>query len=212
LEEHVEEREPEMKDGYQCMNPVCKAHEMNATWIKDGDMYIKEPVAGMNWTEATNEVEKYSLTGRTEAVNSWASGYAIYREKQTKETIVLDLYWFIIKWIPRFSRIEHEVPIWKKDGTWSRTIMRRTKGGRYIHFMTLWDIFWFEYSDYTSKYNSILAYKDPETLKELVKKIDGQVDDYPWSHDNNFWWKSARWLVCNVIFFEKSKIIKGIRL
>ena len=212
LEEHVEDREPSMKDGYQCMNTVCKAHEMNAVWLEDGEMYIKEPVAGMNWIEAEDEVKKYSLTGKVEAVNSWASGYATYRERQKKGTIKLDLFWFIIEWIPQFARIEHEYPIWEKTGKWKRTIMRRVTEGRYVHFMTFWDIFWFEYNDYTSKYNALLMYKETSTLEDLLKKIYGGDEDYPWSRNGSFWWKSSRWIVCHVILFDKTRIIKSIKL
>jgi hypothetical protein len=207
LMEHVEEREPSMKDGYQCPNSFCKAYEMNGVWIEDGDFWIKEPPAGMNFIEAEEEVEKHSMTGRTYAINSWQDGYERYRTDQEKRKIVLNLFFFIFELTPRYERIEG-INEWKRTGRWKRTIMRRESEGRYVHFMTFWDIFFFELDVYKTNYTRALA-KDPNALEIMQNSIK---NENMWGKkEDRFWWKIARFVVCWVIFPGKSRIIKNIR-
>lgn len=208
LMEHVEEREPSMKDGYQCPNSFCKAYEMNGVWIEDGDFWIKEPPAGMNFIEAEEEVEKHSMTGRTYAINSWQDGYERYRTDQEKRKIVLNLFFFIFELTPRYERIEG-INEWKRTGRWKRTIMRRESEGRYVHFMTFWDIFFFELDVYKTNYTRALA-KDPNALEIMQNSIK---NENMWGKkEDRFWWKIARFVVCWVIFPGKSRIIKSIQI
>lgn len=206
LIEHVECREPSMKDGYQCPNSHCKAYEMNGVWIEDGDFWIKEPPAGMDYFEAEAEVEKHSLTGRALAVNSFADGYQRYTEERQKRELSLDLYWFIFKWTPLYNNIEGTNE-WKRTGRWKRTIMRRESEGRYVHFMTFWDIFFFELEVYTTNYHRAIA-NDRNALEIMQSYIEnknmwGQKED-------RFWWKLARFTIAWIIFPGKSRIIKNI--
>lgn len=208
LLEHVEDREPSMKDGYQCPDHSCKAYEMNGVWIEDGDFWIKEPPAGMNIFEAEEELEKYSFSGRTFAVNSWQDGYQRYTEEKQKKELSLDLWLFIFKWTPLYQQI-HGTNEWKRTGKWKRTIMRRESDGRYVHFMTFWDIFFFELEVYKTNYSRAIA-KDESALEIMQSNIK---NENMWGKkEDRFWWKLARFVVCWVIFPNKSRIIKNIQI
>jgi hypothetical protein len=207
LIEHVEEREPSMKDGYQCPNSFCKAYEMNGVWIEEGDFWIKEPPALMNYIEAEEEVEKHSFTGTTFAVNSFADGYHRYNEDKKNREVSLNLWWFIFTWTPLYQNIEGTNE-WKRTGKWKRTIMRRASEGRYIHFMTFWDIFFFELEVYKTNYSKAIA-KDENALEIMQANIR---NENIWGlKEDRFWWKLARFTVCWILFPNKSRIIKNIR-
>jgi hypothetical protein len=207
LIEHVEEREPSLKKGYQCPNSFCKAYEMNGVWIEDGDFWIKEPPAGMNYTEAEEEVEKNSFTGTTYAVNSFAHGYHRYTEDKKNREFSLNFWWFIFTWTPLYTRIDGTNE-WKRNGKWKRTIMRRATEGRYIHFMTFWDIFFFELEVYKTNYSRAIA-GDENALEILQSNLR---NENIWGlKEDRFWWKIARFTVCWIIFPGKSKLIKNIR-
>lgn len=207
LIEHVEERGVSMKDGYQCPNTHCKAYEMNGVWIEEGEFWIKEPPAGMNYMEAEEEVVKYSFTGAKYAVNSFANGYSRYSEDKQKGEQSLNLWWFIFKWTPLYMKIEgtHE---WKRTGKWKRTIMRRASEGRYVHFMTFWDIFFFELMVYKTNCPKAIA-KDEKAL-EIMQSIIRKENTWGLKEDR-FWWILARFTVCWILFPHTSMIIKNIR-
>lgn len=207
LIEHVEEREPSIKDGYQCLNTCCKAYEMNGTWIEGGEFWIKEPPAGMNYFEAEEEVERHSLSGRVDAMNSFSDGYERFKEDKSRRELSLDLWWFIFKWTPIYTKIDgiHE---WKRTGKWKRTIMRRASEGRYVHFMTFWDIFFFELEVYKTNYSKAIA-KDENALEIMQSNIR---NENMWGvKEDRFWWNFARFTVCWILFPHRSSIIKNIR-
>jgi len=208
LAEHVDETEPSLKDGYQCPNSSCKAHEMNAVWIEEGDFWIKEPPAGMDLYKAREEVENHSMTERIYAVNSWQDGYERYRKDQEKRKITLNLFFFIFELAPRYKKIENACE-WKRTGEWKRTIMRRATEGRYIHFMTFWDIFFFELEVYKTNYSKAIA-KDQNALEILQASIN---NENLWgTKDDRFWWKLARFTISWIIYPGKSRIIKNIQI
>lgn len=208
LMEHVEEREPSLKDGYQCTNSNCKAYEMNAVWIEEGDFWIKEPPAGMDYFKAEEEVEKSSFTGRTYAVNSWQDGYQRLTEERQKRELSLNLHWFIFKWTPLYNMIEGTNE-WKRNGKWKRIIMRRESEGRYVHFMTFWNIFYFELEVYTTNYDRAIA-KDQNALEIMQTFIK---NENMWGKkEDRFWWKLARFTISWIIFPGRSRIIKSIQI
>lgn len=206
LMEHVEGHEPSMKDGYQCTNSQCKAYEMNGVWIEDGDFWIKEPPVGMDYMKAEEEIEKYSFTGRTLAVNSWADGYQRYTEDKKKKELTLNLYWFIFLWTPIYQRID-ETNEWKNTSRWKRTIMRKS-GERYIHFMTFWDIFFFEMNVYKMNYPKAIAKE--ESALEIMQSTLNNTNIWG-KREDRFWWTLARFIVCWVVYPSKSRIIKHIK-
>jgi hypothetical protein len=204
LIEHVECREPDMKDGYQCPNSRCAAYEFNGVWIEDGDFWIKEPPAGMNHEEAEQQIENHSLTGRTYAVNSFSDGYERYRDEQAKSTVTLNLHWFILEFTPRFERIEGSNE-WVKTGKWKRTIMRSVGDGRYVHFMTFWDIYYYELDNYKRNFIGLLE-GDEEATADILKMIENE--DMWGKKEKRFWWKIARYFICWVWNRGTSKKIK----
>jgi hypothetical protein len=204
LIEHVEEREPSMKDGYQCLNSKCKAYEMNGVWIESGDFWIKEPPAGMNYEEAEEEVERHSMTGRVPAINSWQDGYEIYRADQQRRKITFNLWLFIFEWIPRYKKIEG-INSWKRTDEWKRTIMMRREG-RYIHFMTFWDIYYFLLDEYKNSIQGALQGKKEGI--ESIRMMANNVDFFG-KKDNRFWWTIARYFICWVWNRKMTKMIIG---
>lgn len=202
LIEHVECTEPTIKDGYQCPNESCKAHEMNAVWIEDGDFWIKEPPTGLNYTEAKNEVEKCSLSGRLNAVDSFSDGYEAYKADQEKRKMTLNLYWFIFQFTPRYERVEGS-NYWERTGSWKRTIMVR-KDGRYLHFMTFWDIYYYELGNYNSNIHGALSGNQHSI--DVILKLANNEDMFG-RKEKRFWWRLAAYFVCWVWNKERTKIV-----
>jgi hypothetical protein len=203
LLEHVEDREPSLKDGYQCLNSSCAAHEYNGVWIEEGDLWIKEPPAGMNYREAEIQIEKHSFSGRTTAVNSFADGYERFREEQKNNTLTLNLRWFILEFIPRFERSENSYE-WKRTGQWKRTIMRSVGSGRYVHFMTFWDIYYYQLDNYRRYYAGVLE-GDGEASADILRMIENQ--DMWGKKEKRFWWSLAHYFICWVWNRGKTKKI-----
>jgi hypothetical protein len=206
LIEHVESREPSLKDGYQCLNERCAAYEYNGVWIKDGEFWIKEPPAGMNYLEAEKQIENHSLTGRIYAINSWQDGYERYREEQKKRTVILDFFWLIVHFTPRYTKID-EVNEWKSTGKWKRTIMRRIERGRYVHFMTFWDIYYFELDNYNSSLKGALS-GSREDMADILKMSNNE--DRWGKKDSRFWWKIAKYFICWVWNRKTTKMIINV--
>ena len=202
LTEHVEGREPSLKDGYQCPNEKCKAYEMNGVWIEEGDFWIKEPPAGMNFSEAEAEVERHSFTGKTNAINSFSDGYERYREDKEKRTITLNLYWFIVQFVPKYERVNGTYE-WKRTGVWKRSIMKRTDG-RYLHYMTFWDIYYFELGNYKNSIHKALAGNRDDI--EVILKM-ARNEGLRRKRDKRFWWMIARYFICWIYNRESTKTI-----
>lgn len=207
LTEHVEDRTPSLKNGYQCPNSKCAAYEYNGVWIEDGDFWIKEPPAGVSYEEAEKQIERHSLTGRVHAVNSWQDGYERYREEQKKMTVTLDLHWFIFQFVPGYRKVD-EINEWKSTGKWRRTIMRRVEQGRYVHFMTFWDIYFSELKEYRNNYQEALNMN-----KEAVATIWRMANNLNiWGKpEKGFLRKISRYAICWIFYRNRTQIIMSIK-
>jgi hypothetical protein len=89
LTEHVSNPngKPTLKDGYQCPNEwcVCHPHNINCTWIEDGDLFVSPPL-DFKWTVAHQVIKKMSVTGRYYAINSWNDDYEELKELEKIHT------------------------------------------------------------------------------------------------------------------------------
>lgn len=86
--EHVSQpnREPSMKNGYQCPNTECIANQGNVTWIEDGEYYIGKRPANITYTQLTEALKEKH--GTSFAVNSWNYHYELGKnaiKARTKE-------------------------------------------------------------------------------------------------------------------------------
>ena len=93
LGEHVSDPNgtPSMKDGYQCTYEYCEANNLDAVWIEDGDMFIRNKPEQIKWAVAHNIIEKCSRSGMQYALNSWnhyyQEGQAAIKARTKKITI-----------------------------------------------------------------------------------------------------------------------------
>ncbi len=208
LDEHVNDETPSLKDGYQCSNEKCTAYEYNGVWIEDGEFWIKEPPAGTSYEDAEKAIERGSLTGRTHAINSWQDGWERYREEQKKRTVSFNLFWFFVQFVPLYQKIEgiHE---WRRTGKWRRTIMRRVEG-RYVHFMTFWDIYFSELREYRQNYHGALSMR--EECVEIIQSMANNLNFWGKKPEKGFLRrKIARYVVCWIIYRDRTKIIMSIK-
>jgi hypothetical protein len=65
-----------MKRAYQCTNTECVAHQVNASWIEYGEIFINPP-ENIGWIEAHRMVEAASTTGTYYAIDSWHHHYEL---------------------------------------------------------------------------------------------------------------------------------------
>lgn len=86
--EHVSQpnREPSLKNGYQCPNQECIAHQCDVAWIEDGEYYTGKRPEGITYTQLSDALKEKH--GTAFAVNSWNYHYELGKnaiKARTKE-------------------------------------------------------------------------------------------------------------------------------
>lgn len=133
LSEHVSNPNgtPSMKDAFQCANEYCIANNLNASWIADGECYIKPP-EGIKWTTAHRMIEKASVSGMYWALGSWNHYYQKGLNNIKKKTFTIDLRKWKIKVSPlqkghkHPTETQYEPHLWKREFEYLRREDDRT--------------------------------------------------------------------------------------
>lgn len=130
LAEHVSNPNgmPSLKDGYQCPNEKCIAHNCDVTWIADGDCYFSAN-SGFTFQELKQELE--ANHGTSYAVDSWNYHYELGKQAIKRLTWSINLYWFKFVFEPREKgwnygiEKRHMPNIWN----WKMEIWKRDEHG-----------------------------------------------------------------------------------
>lgn len=133
LQDHVcnPNRAPSLKDGYQCPNSNCLAHQLNASWIEDGGIYINvsELSEDITWSGAHRAIEKSSQSGMYYALNSWEHYYNTGKNAIDARRKTFDLWNYRLKIEPKTKGFKYPLDVqylpkrfsykfewWKREG------------------------------------------------------------------------------------------------
>jgi hypothetical protein len=143
--EHVSQpnREPSLKDAYQCPNEYCVANNLNASWIEGGEIFINPP-EGIKWTVAHRTIEKTSVSGMYWALNSWQHHYEGGKKAIARYKFSINLYWYKFDFEPDHKghkypiEIQYQPNLWKwKTQIWKRQTEPYVSWVGFIPFWTM---------------------------------------------------------------------------
>jgi hypothetical protein len=129
LDEHVSNRAPSMKKGYQCTYPYCAGNNLGITWIEDGEPFADPPM-GIKNTVAFDIIKKISVTGNYYALDSWGSKYETMKSQKEKGKRTINVHKWKIDIYPVFVNVNDE---WeRKRFRFSADIWQKSEDGTYI--------------------------------------------------------------------------------
>lgn len=210
LSEHVSDpnREPSMKDGYQCPNKFCIANNLRCTWIEDGDIFIHPP-KGISYVVASDTIKNCSVSGTTHALDTWGHYYEIGKIKKKKRTKDLYLFKWMIKIEPKdkgwkYPENERYNPSW-----WKYSISFYEKSGEcYISIIPFLTMLRFVIKKFHSDYESWIynKVKNKFSFDQCIELISGKNSFE--TEENKLYRKMARiWII--TFYPEKCKELIG---
>jgi hypothetical protein len=195
--EHVSQpnREPSLKDAYQCPNEYCVANNLNASWIEGGEIFINPP-KGIKWTVAHRTIEKASVSGMYWALNSWQHHYEGGKKAIARYKFSINLYWYKFDFEPKDkghkypTEIQYQPNLWK----WKTQIWKREKNGAsYVGVIPFWRMVKFSIGKFNSEY---ALWKENGNKNSLKECFNGAMGIAPWGAiDTRFYTKFTKvWL------------------
>lgn len=210
LSEHVSSpnRDPSMKDGYQCMNEYCIANNLRCTWISDGEIFI-DPPKGISWTVAHRTIEKFSVSGMYYSLDSWMHHYESGKKEIKKRSKVINAFNFRIEIEPktkgwkypenqmyRPSLFRYNFRFWKKTGDHSYSlIIPDTKMIRFI------------VKQFNNSYNRAIEYNDDRSLEKCFEYLFGSTSVNPPAEKR---YEKISRLILSIFYQEKKKNIVSL--
>lgn len=94
---------PSLKDGYQCVNNKCLAHEYGLTWLIDGDLFTRGDFfpPDVTYSMVNTRIKELCEDGNTFAKNSWNYYYKKGCKLIKKRTIHIKIFKLKIDIIPK---------------------------------------------------------------------------------------------------------------
>jgi hypothetical protein len=180
---------PSLKDGYQCPNENCLAHQLHASWISDGGMYIDSSklAPGITWTEAHRTIEQLSQSGMYYALNSWEHHYNVGKAAIAARKKTFKLGNYKLKVEPREKGYNYPLELqylpkkfsyrfewWKKDGD------------GYVNIMPTHRMVSYYLREFNVAYKNLMNTDKPKV--EDLKKCLGYIDciHYNYKDDRSF--------------------------
>lgn len=223
LAEHVSDpnREPSMKNGYQCPDSSCASHIVGATWTNDGELFTDTP-DHLDYHEAQKFFKQACLDNIVTAIGSWQRGYDLTEKKRKKYTFSINLYWIILKIEPSYSQIfdeddtikeslgyamkeKYKWKFYKINFTWFK---RDKSNGYFTSFSPIWQIIKFKNDSFKRNYHKALQ-KDASSLTKVMKIYNDNAYYSNTQKEDRYWY-----LVANKIlrFWYKKElnILKNI--
>lgn len=172
LDEHVSGSKPSLKHGYQCKDIFCVANNLDAAWIKDGDLFFRNIPTGIYHSTAHSIINKFS-NDNTYAVNSWGYFYHKGKKNRDKLSFCLNLFFYKFIFIPlekgsNFPREKQYEPSLLK---WKCEIYKR-KDKKYVHIIPFWKMINYHVREFNiSYYRWTRDYNNKYFLKQCIEII-----------------------------------------
>jgi len=210
LYEHVSSpnRDPSMKDGYQCMNEYCIANNLRCTWISDGEIFI-DPPKGISRTVAHRTIEKSSVSEMYYALDSWMHHYEFGKKEIKKRSKVINAFNYRVEIKPkekgwkypedqryRPSLFRYNFEFWKKTGEHSYSLI--IPDLRMIRFTI---------NQFNNSYNRAIEYNDDQSLEKCFEYLFGSTSVNPPTEKR---YEKISRLILSIFYQEKKKNIVSL--
>jgi hypothetical protein len=210
LSEHVSSpnRDPSMKNGYQCMNEYFIANNLRCTWIDDGEIYIDPPKC-INWSVAHRTIEKSSVSGMYYALDSWMHYYESGKNEIKRRTKVINAFNYRVEIEPKAkgwkypedqryhpSLFRYNFRFWKKTGEHSYSLIVPVL--RMIRFTI---------KEFNNSYKRVIEHNDDRSLEKCFEYLFGKVTTNPLPEKR--YMKISR-LILSIFYQEKKKNIVSL--
>ena len=152
LDEHISNPNgtPLMKDKYECVNVDCLAFIHKAFWNEDGEYYIRDFKAKIDFIANNNA-----------PFGSFQRQMNVEIYKKDENYVLLNLYYFKIKVVFQYTSNENGTILKRKRKF--VVLKRDNRLGGWIHWMSPWRMFFFHLSQF----------------KQDLKQLDNRPD-YGW--------------------------------
>jgi hypothetical protein len=195
---------PSMKRAYQCLNEKCVAHQVNASWIEDGEIFINPP-ENIGWSEAHRMVESASTTGTYYAIDSWNHHYELGKRAIKAGTRSFEIGKWKVNIIPKekgwdYSEDQrHQPHSWKKKFEYWK---KSEDGHGYVNVIPDIRMVRFCIRKFKNNYNEWKRTGADRPLKECVNEILCQTS---WgSPDDRRYAKISSFLIKYVLYGNKA--------
>lgn len=193
--EHVSQpnKQPSIKDGYQCPNTECIANKCDVAWIKDGEYFIGKLPKGITYSDLSNELK--ANHGNAFAVNSWNWHYQLGKDAIKKKSFSINLYWYKFHFEPKDkghkypTEKQYQPNIWK----WKVEIWKRgTEPGCYTNVIPFWRMSKYCIDKFNREYKLWKENGNKHSLKECFNEVMrltswGTVDTRFYAKFTKFW-------------------------
>ena len=143
LGEHVSQpnRQPSLKDGYECLNSDCIAHKYSVTWIEDGE-YFYDIQKDISYRQLKTELEAASGSKNLYAIGSWNYYYNKGLEGIKRYAKIFNVGKYRIEIEPKPKGYNYEVEEQYEPNlfNWKIAIWKYTDSEKCS--MTIWNPFW----------------------------------------------------------------------
>ena len=199
--EHVSSpnREPSMKDGYQCMNEYCIANNLRCTWIDDGEIFIHQP-NGIKRTVAHDVIKKCSVSGKYYALDSWMHYYESGKDAVKKRKMSFNIFNLKIEIEPKekgwkYSEEERYYPSkWK----YRFRFWKKTSDHSYSLVIPDVQMIRFTIKQFKTSYHRLIENDDTYNLEKCFEYLFGKENQ-----DERRYERISRWIFS--IFYRKEK-------
>jgi hypothetical protein len=199
--EHVSSpnREPSMKDGYQCMNEYCIANNLRCTWINDGEIFIHQP-NGIKWTVAHNVIKKCSVSGQYYALDSWMHYYESGKEAIRRRKIRLNIFNRRIEIEPKEKGYKYSEDQRYNPSLWRYkfTFWKKTEDHSYTLIVPDVQMIKFSIRQFKNYYSRVIEGDEGYSLEKCFEYLFGKENQKEKRYE-----KISRWIFS--IFYGKEK-------
>jgi hypothetical protein len=142
IEDHVSNRTPSLRDGYQCLDEHCVSNNLGAVWTSDGELFIHPP-EGIKMHVATRMIELSSELGLADALDSWSHCYEHKKLDEKKRSFHVRIFNWKWKIYPSYSS-KKSIFTLKLNNEWHKNWIfpkvewyRKTSDNGWVHTSTL---------------------------------------------------------------------------
>ena len=214
IQDHVswDDSTPCLKDGYQCINNECLAHEYGLTWLIDGELYVRRDFfpPDVTYSMVNNRIKELCENGNTHAKNSWNYYYEKGNKAVNKRTLHINIFKLKIDVIPK--TYGYKYPNHKRDMPrligWKFEYWKKCDENTYSNIIPINRMVKYNIDTFNSAYLRLNRSNFPLNMKSDINDAANIIKcfDYFGKKDNRKYAKISSWIV-NTFYKQKSKYI-----
>ena len=208
--EHVSQpnREPSLKDGYQCPNTDCIANQCNVSWIEDGECYTGKRPDGIKYSELNRALEEKH--GTSYAVNSWNWHYQLGKDAIKRRSKIIKIGKYRIDIEPKDKGYDYplEKQYQPRRFGWKFQYWKETKDGCYTSITPIYRMVKYYIQQFNMHYRNILQH--PDRNRSSIKEALDIINCIHYNHKDERSFAKISSFIVRTVYFNKVKFIKEI--